>query len=204
MLAAPSAATAQSVSVNGVMGGKALLVIDGQTRMMSAGATERGVKLVSVDANEAVVEVGGKKITLAVGGSPVNLVPGEASASKGTQIVLHATSGGHFAAAGSINGRSVQFLVDTGATLVSMSQATADRIGLDYRKGRQSMAQTANGAIPVTMTTLSTVRVGDVELYNVEAIVMPAAMDTVLLGNSFLSRFQMKRDNDQMVLSKRF
>lgn len=190
--------------MNGVMGSKALLVIDGQTKMMSPGTTERGVRLISVGANDAVIEQDGKKITLVVGASPVNLGPAGSTPGAATRIVLNSTGGGHFTTAGSINGRSVQFLVDTGATLVAMSQATADRIGLDYRKGRQTLTQTANGSMPVTVTSLAVVRVGDVDVYNVEAVVMPTQMDMVLLGNSFLSRFQMQRDNDQMTLNRRF
>jgi len=51
---------------------------------------------------------------------------------------------------------------------------------------------------------LAMVRLGEVEVYNVEAAVLPAQMENVLLGNSFLSRFQMKRENDRMTLDRRF
>ena len=51
---------------------------------------------------------------------------------------------------------------------------------------------------------LASVRIGDVEVYDVDAVVSPQPMPYVLLGNSFLTRFQMKRDNDQMVLERRF
>lgn len=104
---------------------------------------------------------------------------------------------------GQINGRSVQFMVDTGATTVAMSQADADRIGLDYRNGTRGMASTANGLVPVTQVVLTSVRLGDVEVANVQATVMPMQMPYILLGNSFLTRFQMKRDNDVLRLEKR-
>ena len=61
----------------------------------------------------------------------------------------------------------------------------------------------ANGAVPVHRVSLNVVRVGEVEVSNVEAIVMPAQMPYVLLGNSFLSRFQMRRDNDVLRLERR-
>jgi len=198
-----SGALAQSVSLSGSLGDKALLVIDGTPATVAAGATVKGVRLVSVSGSAAVVEVGGKRVNLAIGGAQVNL-GGTASAGGGAQIVLTAGSGGHFSTQGSINGKSVRFLVDTGATLIAMGQGDAERIGLDFKKGQKGMANTANGQVPVYRVALNVVRVGDVDVYNVDAIVMPAAMDQVLLGNSFLSRFQMKRENDKLTLDKRF
>ena len=94
-------------------------------------------------------------------------------------------------------------MVDTGATVVALSQAEAQRIGLDYRDAQRGMTQTANGPVPVHRVSLGRVRVGEVEIANVDAIVMPAQMPYVLLGNSFLSRFQMRRDNDVLRLEKR-
>jgi aspartyl protease family protein len=85
-----------------------------------------------------------------------------------------------------------------------MSFAEAQRLGIDYTKGQRGMSNTANGQIGIYRVSLSSVRVGDVTIYNVDATVLPAAMETILLGNSFLSRFQMKRENDVMVLDKRF
>jgi aspartyl protease family protein len=160
------------------------------------------VKLLGLTPQEATVEVGGKRVALPLGGAPVNL-GGASSEGTGSQIVLTAGSGGHFVTAGSINGRSVRFVVDTGATYVALSQSEADRIGLRYKHGPRGMVQTANGQVPAHMTTIDVVGVGDVRVYNVEAVVFPVAMDTVLLGNSFLTRFQMRRENDRMTLDRR-
>jgi aspartyl protease family protein len=198
---AAAGAGAQTVTLSGSMGDKALLVIDGTPRMVSVGATVQNVKLVSVGANEAVIELGGKRLPLQLGGSPVNL--GQGGDGSGTRIVLSAGPGGHFVTSGTINGRSVQFLVDTGATYVSMSQQDAERIGLDYKGARRGMMGTANGNVPVHLVTLNAVRVNDVMVYNVDAVIMPAAMDMVLLGNSFLSRFAMTRENDRLTLERR-
>jgi aspartyl protease family protein len=197
-----AATQAQTVSLSGSMGNKALLVIDGTPRTLSAGGAHGGVKLVSVNANDAVVEINGKRVALSQGGTPVNL-GGAASEGSGSQIVLNAVSGGHFVSSGSINGKTVRFMVDTGATFISIGQQEADRIGLNYRNGTRGYSQTANGPVPVYRTTLDSVRVGDVQVFNVDAVVMPAPMDMVLLGNSFLSRFQMRRDNDVLRLEKR-
>jgi aspartyl protease family protein len=202
VLAASAAAQSARVSLSGRMGDTALLVIDGTPRRVALGQTERGVRLVGLSADSATVEVGGERRTLALGATPVDL-GGAASPGSGTTLVLPVGSGGHVTTLGSINGRPVQFLVDTGATVVALSQAEAERIGLAYRDGPRSMVQTANGQVPVHRTRLASVRIGDVQVYDVEAVVVPASMDRVLLGNSFLSRFAMRRDHDTLVLTKR-
>jgi len=196
-------AAAQTVSMGGSLGSNALLVIDGKPRNVAVGATVEGIKLVSVTGNEAVVELKGKRVVLRLGDAQVNL-GGTASEGGGKQIVLTAQSGGHFHANGAINGQSVRFMVDTGATMVAMDKYEAERLGLDYKNGRRGMTRTANGDMPVYATKLASVRIGDVVVYNVDAIVSPAPMPFILLGNSFLTRFQMKRENDVMTLDLRY
>jgi aspartyl protease family protein len=162
-----------------------------------------GVRLVSVTRNDAIVEVKGKRVALRLGDAQVNL-GGKASAGGGKQIVLTAQSGGHFYAPGTINGKAVRFVVDTGATLVALDQYEADRLGIDWKSGRRGMSRTANGDTPIFRTTLPSVRIGDVQVYDVEAVVSPSPMPYILLGNSYLSRFQMKRENDVMTLDLRY
>jgi aspartyl protease family protein len=195
------AASAQTVTLSGSMGDKALLIINGSPRTVATGATFQGVKVVSVAANEVIVELGGKRVPLQLG-APINL-GGVASEGTGSQIVLTAGPGGHFVTGGSINGKAVQFVVDTGATLVAMSESDADRIGLDYKKGPRGLVNTANGQVIVHRASLNVVRIGDVQVYNVDAVVVPAPMENILLGNSFLTRFQMRRENDRMTLDRR-
>ena len=203
VLLAALPAFAQSVSMSGSLGDKALLVIDGVPRTVAAGATVQGVKLVSVTGSDAVVEVKGKRVTLAMGGAQVNL-GGAPSDGGGSQIVLTAGSGGHFFTGGSINGKSVRFLVDTGATYVSMGAAQAQELGVDFSQGQRGVSNTANGQITVYKVKLASVRVGDVQLFDVDGLVSQQPMPAVLLGNSFLTRFQMKRENDTMTLTKRY
>jgi aspartyl protease family protein len=197
------AAAAQTVSMAGSLGSNALLVVDGKPRTVAVGTTVDGIRLVSVTGNEAVVEVKGKRLLLRLGDAQVNL-GGKASEGGGKQIVLTAQSGGHFHANGSINGQAVHFMVDTGATMVAMDKYEADRLGVDYKNGRRGMSRTANGDVPNYMTKLASVRIGDVQVYDVDAIVLPAPMPYILLGNSFLTRFQMKRENDVMTLDLRY
>jgi aspartyl protease family protein len=203
LAATASTVSAQSVSMGGSLGNNALLIIDGKPRNVAVGATVSGVKLMSVSGNDAVVEVGGKKVTLHLGDAQVNL-GGKQSEGAGKQIVLTADGAGHFFTSGTINGKAVRFVVDTGATTVSMSQEEADRIGLDYKSGQRGMTRTANGVVPFYRTSLASVRVGDVQVYNVDAAVLPGQMSQILLGNSFLTRFQMKRENDVLTLDMRY
>ena len=199
------AAGAQTVSLSGSLGDKAVLIIDGTPRTLATGQTLQGVRLLSVTGNDAVVEIKGKRVALTLGGAQVDLGAARdgRDESSGQQIVLSAGSGGHFVTSGTINGRAVRFLVDTGATFISISQAEAQNLGLDYRSGQRSWANTANGPVQVYRVSLASVRLGDVQVYNVDATVVPMPMEFVLLGNSFLTRFQMKRENEIMTLTKR-
>jgi aspartyl protease family protein len=200
---APAQPAARRITFNGAMGDKALLVIDGQPRTLALGASHQGVKLLGLPGGDADVLVDGRRLLLRIGAEQVSL--GDAPrAGAGSQIVLTADLGGHFFADGRINGRSVRFMVDTGASMVSMGQADAERLGLDHRKGRRGMVQTANGPVPATQVMLPNVRIGDVDIYNVDALVLPSAMPHVLLGNSYLTRFQMRRENDRLTLDKRY
>ena len=202
LLACP-AGFAQTVSMSGSLGDKALLMIDGAPRTVATGATVQGVKLISVTGNDAVVEIKGKRVSVVMGGAQVN-IGGQASSGGGSQIVLTAGSGGHFLTAGGINGKAVRFLVDTGATSVAMGIAEAEHLGLDYRSGQRLYVSTANGNAPAYKVRLAEVRIGDVVVYDIEAMIVPTQMEFILLGNSFLTRFQMKRENETLTLSKRF
>jgi aspartyl protease family protein len=201
-LAGVGVAHAVTVTLNGSMGERAaLLVIDGQPRTVSVGSRVQGVKLLSVAAGLAEVEVEGKRVTLSIG-APVSLGSGSAPAG-GSEITLAAGSGGHFFAAGAINGRPVRFVVDTGATSVAIGQADAERIGLDWKSAPVAMGHTANGSVAMRVVSLSSVRIGDVEIPNVQAVVVPGSMPFVLLGNSFLGRFQLRQENDILRLQRR-
>ena len=196
------AAQAQGVALSGVMGQRALLVIDGQTQVLAVGASARGVKLLELRGDEARIERDGKSTLLRVGAAPVSM-GAPASSGGGSEIVMTAGAGGHFVTEGSINGRAVRFMVDTGATMIAMGQAEADRLGINWKAGERGMASTANGLIPTFRVNLAAVRIGDVVVHNVDASVSPTSMPYTLLGNSFLTRFSMRRDNDVMRLELR-
>ena len=200
-----SVAHAESVALAGMLGSQALLVIDGTApKTVAVGQTHLGVKVVSTTADEAVVEQAGKRRTLRVGEAPVNMGGSASGGGKGNRIVLMAGNGGHFMTVGQINGKAVQFMVDTGATSVAMGAQDAERVGINYKTGQPVNVATANGNAQGYRVKLASVRVGDVEVFEVDAVVTPQAMPFMLLGNSFLTRFAMTRENDQMTLVKRY
>ncbi len=198
------AAYAESVALAGMLGSKALLVVNGGApKTVAAGETHQGVKVISTTPDQAVIEQAGKRVTLRVGDAPVS-TGGGGTISRGTRIVLTAGSGGHFVTAGQINGKAVQFMVDTGATSVAMGAQDAERAGINYKAGQVIGISTANGNTQGYRIKLNSVRIGDVEVFDVDAVVTPQAMPYMLLGNSFLTRFQMTRENEQMTLVKRY
>lgn len=193
---------ATDVGLAGLFPGKALLTINGgPPRTVAIGvSTEEGVKLLSLEGETATFEIDGKKRVLRVGQNVAvqNSSKGPASA------ILTADGRGHFLTSGNINGNTVRFLVDTGASLISLGASDARRIGIDASKGQPGMANTANGETAVVRVKLDSVRVGEIVLNNVDALVHQQDMPYVLLGMSFLNRMEMLRDGDTMTLKKRY
>jgi aspartyl protease family protein len=204
-LAGNSSLSAQSLALAGILGNKALLVVDGGApKAVAMGETHQGVRVLSTNASQTVVELSGQRLTLTVGDTPLRLNGKTNNNTKGTRIVLSASSGGHFFTTGSANGSSARFLIDTGASVVAMSRLQADRAGIDFKLGQPVQMNTANGVTSGWLIKLDSVRVGDIEIFGVDAVVTPQPMPFMLLGNSFLSRVQMMRDGDTLTLTKRY
>jgi aspartyl protease family protein len=200
-LAAQAQLQPPAVQLNGALGSRAaLLLIDGEPQTIQVGAMARGVRLVELEGGRAVVEIGGRRQTLFLGAAPGRVV---SATPPPRQIIMPVGPGGHYTTIGMINGQVTSFLVDTGATSVSISQIEAEKLGLRYLYGKRIVTQTANGVVPAYMLELTSIRIGDVEVRDVDAIVIPGQLSHVLLGNSFLNRFQMRRENDVMTLELR-
>ncbi len=199
------AQSATSVTLAGRMGERALLVVDGRPLTLAPGASAAGVKLLrwhgAGATAEAEIELDGQRFRLREGGTPSRVGAPPAAAAR--EIVMTAGPGGHFTPEGSIDGRPVRFIVDTGATLVALGRDEAERLRLDLSRARSGISRTANGEVRVQLVTLGRVRVGEVELAHIAGVVMPQPLPYVLLGNSFLTRFEMRREGDQMRLSLR-
>jgi len=200
-LSAGAAAWAADVSLVGTFDTKAaILSIDGGApRTVKVGQSAGGVTLIAVEKDRATVEVDGKRRVLQRGQTY------SSGAGSGAQsVTLAAGAGGHFMAQGQINGGAILFLVDTGATAIAIPASDAERLRIDYRKGRRSTTQTAGGPAPVWVVTLDSVRVGGIEVQNVEAIVIEQGLTVALLGNTFLNRMEMRREGQTMTLTRRY
>ena len=185
--------------------GKAVIVIDNaKPRTVSVGeTTPQGVKLLSASSESAVVEYAGKRQTLLLG-QGTRLSAGSTPSSSG-QVTLAVGAGGHFRAPGAINGVSIGFLVDTGATTIALSSEAAKRLGLNYTAGPRVPVRTATTTTSGYRVKLDTVSVGDITLNNVDGLVLEGPYpEEALLGMSFLNRTQMKRDGDTLVLVRRY
>jgi len=195
-------AAAAEVSLVGVIGGKAAVVVvdGGNPKTVKVGQTWNGITVVSVDKDSAVMEIEGARRVLQQG----QHYRRAAATSDRAQVTLAAGPGGHFAGEGAVNGQPIRFLVDTGATSIALPASFAQRAGIDFRKGEPGLSSTAGGMVPVYRVNLATVRLGGIELNSVDAVVFEAGLDTALLGMSFLNRVDMRREGETMTLTKRF
>ena len=204
-LLTPGIATAADINVVGLTAGKAVVSIDGgKPRTLAVGqVTPEGVKLISASSESAVFEVDGERQTLVVGQGAA--VANTSATRGGDTVTLFADSRGHFTTIGVVNGVSLRFLVDTGASSVVLSSADARQAGVNYQAGTRVFTQTANGVVPVYTVKLDTLRIGDITLNNVEAAVIEGdKLPIALLGMSFLNRMEMKRDGVTLTLIRRY
>jgi aspartyl protease family protein len=203
-LAAPFASRAAepSITANALFEGRAMLSIDGSPRMLKVGQTSpEGVRLVAASAREAVVEVAGREIRLEPGREP-----GGAFRSLDLREIPVSRNGrGEYRVVGSVNGRQVSFMVDTGANVVALSGADADRLGIDYkRRGEPTRVVTAAGPSAAWAITLDRVEVSGILVRNVQATVIEGAHpEPALLGMSWLQRVGLREESGVMYLRER-
>jgi aspartyl protease family protein len=198
-MALPSSAL--TVGLAGVFTGRALLLIDGQTsRSVAVGRqTPEGVRLVAVGDGTATVEVAGHRQILRLGQNTRR-----AGGGTNDSVTLAPDARGHFVAMGSFNGRPIRFVVDTGASMISLGASDARRLGLDLSAAQVGAAQTAAGPTLVRQVRLDSVSLGAVTISGVDALVHENDLPVALLGMSFLNRMEMRRDSDTLTLKKRF
>jgi aspartyl protease family protein len=202
LLLAGLPASASEVSLIGTFGSTAaiLSINGGAPKTVRVGQNFSGVTVVGVEQDRATVEVDGKRRVLQRGQTYSS-----AGGGAGAQSVrLAAGAGGHFMAEGQVNGGAVRFVVDTGATTIALPASDAIRLRIDYRKGRAGTVNTAGGPTTAYAVTLESVRVGGIEMLGVEAVVIEQGLSVALLGNSFLSRTDMRLEGQTMTLTKRF
>jgi aspartyl protease family protein len=197
---------AKTVAAIALFNDRAMLSVDGKkAKIIRAGSTYKGVKVISSNTSEAVIEVDGKRETLRLNGTAVLGANFGLSAKKSTtSIVLYQNDIGFFESNGEVNGRSTRFLVDTGANLVVFNSHQAKRLGIDYLGGERGYATTASGLASMYLINIELVSVGGIVLKDIGAGVIEGGFPHVpLLGMTFLSRLNMNRSGQTMVLKTR-
>jgi aspartyl protease family protein len=116
-----------------------------------------------------------------------------------TEVVLKRNRYGHYVSNGRINGKQVQFMLDTGATDVAIPVAVANRLGLE--RGAQKRYQTANGLVVAYATNLDSVSIGPLQVNRVRASINPGLQGKqVLLGMSVLKHVEFTQSGDTLIL----
>lgn len=190
------------VVLSGIMGDKALMSVDGGApKVMRVGEVVAGVKLVSVGTGKVEVEFRGRRRSLGIGLG----AGGSAASQPGSETIILANGQGQFVTQGWINDASTRFLVDTGASGVALPESLAKRAGVRMDSASLVGVGTANGRIVAQKVLLNRVKIGDIELNLVEAIVVEdGRLPGALLGMSFLSRTRMKHEGDRLILTPRY
>ena len=203
LASAAALAAADDVALIGVIGDKAavLAIAGGEPKTVKVGQTWSGVTVITVTHERATVEIEGKRRELSLG---QHYRAGGQVATTRESVTLAADARGHFFADAVVNGIPMRFDIDTGATAVSLSAADASRLGIDWHNGARRTMQTANGATTGYLVKLDKVRVGSIELHDVDGVVLEQGMGVGLLGMTFLNRVDMRRDGDTMTLIRRF
>lgn len=192
------------VQVIGLFKDRAVVRIDGQQRVLSVGKkSPEGVTLIKADSRSAVLDINGQSVTF-------NLDRGMGGQYRkpaaGPEVRVYRNQRGMFMTVGSINGAPVNFLVDTGATTVAMNANMARRLGIDFRvDGDPAVVSTASGYTRAYRVKLDSVKVGAIELLNVDAMVIDGGHPPeVLLGMSFLGQLEMINTDETLILKKKY
>jgi len=194
-----SAYAVEKIRVMALFPGKAMVEVDGKNRLLRTGkSSPEGLLLISADSSEAVIEINGERKSYQVGAK----YGGSFSASAKREVRIPRDNRGGYTTVGSINGRTVNMLLDTGASTVAMSSVEAKRLGLQYwLKGKKIMVSTASGYARGYRVILNKVQVGSIALNKVEGTVIEGSSPRqVLLGMSFLNRVEMNNNGNVMLL----
>lgn len=202
MLAGSLLAHAADLQIQGLFRDMAILEVDGvQYTLRPGDTTPQGIKLIRADSEQAVLEIDGRQETYQLGSE----ISTAYSRPEMAEAVIYRRQDMYFGS-GSINNQSVSFIVDTGASAISMNEAQARRLGIDFRVvGDPIHVSTANGLARAYKVNLDRVKVGDIQLHNVTGIVHEGGSPRIiLLGMSFLGQLEMQRDGERLVLKKKW
>lgn len=189
------------VTVIGLIGDRAILRINGQQKMLRRGESDSGVTLTDIVAQEALLKINGRDVRLGMGMDTGGIAERQGGAS--VDLVMNANH--QFITNGQINGRVVEFLVDTGANTVSMTTEDARALGIDYKMdGEKGASATAGGVVSAWGVTLKSVQIGGIVVKNVQATVREAPrMSPILLGMTFLSQVDLQHEKNKLKITQR-
>ena len=199
----PFSWAANQVSVLALFQNKAMLKIDGKSRLLKAGqVSPEGVRLISANAREAVIEVNGRRDSYKLG----QHVSVQFAQPESKEVRISRDTSGSFFTFGTINGQMVKMLVDTGATAIAMNEPTARRLGIPYwLKGEKSWVNTASGTAQAYSMILDRVQVGSILLRRIRGVVIKGNYPReVLLGMSFLKQVEMENQGNVLLLRSKF
>ena len=191
-----------NIEIQALFSGKIVALIDGQRRVISVGETSpEGIKLLAANTSRAIFEIEGKQVERTLGSS-VSL---SFTKAKSIQEKVFADERGMFLSVGSINGQSVRFLVDTGATTIAMNTSQAKRLGVPYEmEGKAATASTASGFVKAYRVRLKSVTLGKIKRRNIEAMVIDGQHPgPILLGMSFLGDLKVEKVGNMLTLKSR-
>lgn len=201
------ASAAIRVNVVGLFNNKAVVMINGSgPHSLSAGQTKKGVKLLSANSSSATLVIDGKRQKLSMG-QAASVGGGDSTSNSGVNkpVNLYADSAGHFLGKLTINGASLKYLVDTGATSVAMNSGDAKYAKINYQKGQKIRVSTANGIASAYKLVLNTLKIGTIVLHNVEVVVTEGGFPSVvLLGMSAQNRLNMNRKGSILTMTKKY
>jgi len=197
----------ENIIINGLFKDKVVVTIDGKQQILKKNKlTAEGVKLIKSNSKEAIIEIDGisKIFTLdeKIGNTFKTTSDDKNTISIRKRAIIKGDANGMYLTKGQINGKTVEFLVDTGATYVSMSSDLAKQLKIKYEKGNKIQLETAKGMSIAYEIKLKKVKVGDIELYNILGVVSDDMPSITLLGMSFLRKLDMKRKGKTMILEK--
>lgn len=128
-----------------------------------------------------------------------NQEPTARSVNGATEVVLKQNRQGHYVTTGTINGKEVLFLLDTGATDVSVPEHIAKQV--DMQKGRSIKMSTANGIVTAYQSWIAEVGIDNLIIKDVDANINPAVKDDfILLGMSALKKVEFTQHGDTLTL----
>ena len=204
-----SSLQAMEFSLEALFPGKAMINLDGKRMILKAGQEKKGILLISTDtyAQTAEFEVNNVREIYAMS----RQIGGGYQEVKAKEVMIRPDVRGNYLTQGLINGKRVDFLVDTGASSIALSQSLAKSLGINYQVNATKIkVKTASAIVDAYQVKFDNVAIDSIKLTNVDGIVIPDSQpianqkEFALLGMSFLGRLELEKKQNLMLLRQNF